>query len=113
MLPILSGIIVGQGDRLTTLRAFWLSLIYVLAMAVTYTVAGVLAGLFGQNLQAAFQNPWIISGFVLIFILLALSMFGFYELQLPGRLQTRLAEASNRQQGGSSGASRSWGFFPP
>jgi thiol:disulfide interchange protein DsbD len=75
-------------------------LIYVLAMAVTYTVAGVLAGLFGQNLQAAFQNPWIISGFVLIFILLALSMFGFYELQLPGRIQTRLAEASNRQQGG-------------
>jgi thiol:disulfide interchange protein DsbD len=100
MLPILSGIIIGQGDRLTTMRAFWLSLIYVLAMAVTYTVAGVLAGLFGQNLQAVFQNPWIISGFVLVFILLALSMFGFYELQLPGKLQTRLAEASNRQQGG-------------
>jgi len=100
MVPILSGIIVGQGDRLTTMRAFWLSLVYVLAMAVTYTVAGVLAGLFGQNLQAVFQNPWIISGFVLIFVLLALSMFGFYELQLPGRLQTRLAEASNRQQGG-------------
>jgi len=100
MVPILSGIIVGQGGRLTTMRAFWLSLIYVLAMAVTYTVAGVLAGLFGQNLQAVFQNPWIISGFVLIFILLALSMFGFYELQLPGRLQTRLTEASNQQQGG-------------
>jgi thiol:disulfide interchange protein DsbD len=100
MVPILSGIIVGQGERLTTLKAFWLSLIYVLAMAVTYTVAGVLAGMFGQNLQAAFQNPWIISGFVLVFILLALSMFGFYELQLPGRLQTRLAEASNRQRGG-------------
>jgi len=100
MVPILSGIIVGQGDRLTTMRAFWLSLVYVLAMAVTYTVAGVLAGLFGQNLQAVFQNPWIISGFVLIFILLALSMFGFYELQLPGRLQTRLAQASNQQQGG-------------
>jgi thiol:disulfide interchange protein DsbD len=100
MVPILSGIIVGQGDRLTTLRAFWLSLVYVLAMAVTYTVAGVLAGLFGQNLQAVFQNPWIISGFVLVFVLLALSMFGFYELQLPGRLQTRLAEASNRQRGG-------------
>jgi thiol:disulfide interchange protein DsbD len=101
MLPILSGIIVGQGARLTTLRAFWLSLVYVLAMSVTYTVAGVLAGLFGQNLQAVFQNPWIISGFVLIFIALALSMFGFYELQMPGRLQTRLAEASNRQQGGA------------
>ncbi len=100
MVPILSGIIVGQGDRLTTARAFWLSLVYVLAMAVTYTVAGVLAGLFGQNLQALFQNPWIISAFVLIFILLALSMFGFYELQLPGRLQTRLAEASNQQKGG-------------
>jgi thiol:disulfide interchange protein DsbD len=100
MVPILSGIIVGQGDRLTTMRAFWLSLIYVLAMAVTYTVAGVLAGLFGQNLQAVFQNPWILSGFVLVFVLLALSMFGLYELQLPGRLQTKLAEASNQQQGG-------------
>lgn len=100
MVPILSGIIAGQGERLTTARAFWLSLIYVLAMAVTYTIAGVLAGLFGQNLQAVFQNPWILSVFVLIFVLLALSMFGFYELQLPGRLQTRLAEASNRQQGG-------------
>ncbi|MEE8339483.1 MAG: protein-disulfide reductase DsbD [Xanthomonadales bacterium] len=104
MVPILSGIIAGQGDSLTALKAFWLSLVYVLAMAVTYTIAGVLAGLFGQNLQAAFQNPWIISGFVLIFIALALSMFGFYELQLPGRLQTRLTEASNRQQGG-----RLWG----
>jgi thiol:disulfide interchange protein DsbD len=100
MVPILSGIIAGQGDSLTTMKAFWLSLAYVLAMAVTYTIAGVLAGLFGQNLQAAFQNPWIISGFVLIFIALALSMFGFFELQLPGRLQTRLTEASNRQQGG-------------
>ncbi|MEE8496053.1 MAG: protein-disulfide reductase DsbD, partial [Xanthomonadales bacterium] len=100
MVPILSGIIVGQGDSLTTMKAFWLSLVYVLAMAVTYTIAGVLAGLFGQNLQAAFQNPWIISGFVLIFIALALSMFGFFELQLPGRLQTRLIAASNRQQGG-------------
>jgi thiol:disulfide interchange protein DsbD len=100
MVPILSGIIAGQGESLTTMKAFWLSLVYVLAMAVTYTVAGVLAGLFGQNLQAAFQNPWIISGFVLIFIALAFSMFGFFELQLPGSMQTRLTEASNRQQGG-------------
>jgi thiol:disulfide interchange protein DsbD len=101
MVPILSGIIIGQGRSLTTLRAFWLSLVYVLAMSLTYTAAGVLAGLFGQNLQAVFQNPWIISAFVGVFILLALSMFGFYELQLPGRLQTRLAEASNRQRGGA------------
>ena len=101
MVPILSGIIAGQGSQLTTIKAFWLSLVYVLAMAVTYTIAGVLAGLFGQNLQAVFQNPWILGTFVLIFILLALSMFGFYELQLPSRLQTRLAETSNRQKGGS------------
>jgi thiol:disulfide interchange protein DsbD len=100
MVPILSGIIIGQGDRLTTTRAFWLSLVYVLAMAVTYTIAGILAGLFGQNLQAVFQNPWILSGFVLIFILLALSMFGFYELQLPSSWQTRLSSASSKQQGG-------------
>jgi thiol:disulfide interchange protein DsbD len=101
MVPILSGIIVGQGEQLTPLKAFWLSLVYVLAMALTYTVAGVLAGLFGQNLQAVFQNPWIISAFVLVFIALALSMFGFFELQLPGRLQTRLSEVSGQQQGGS------------
>ena len=101
MVPILSGIIAGQGERMTTSRAFWLSLVYVLAMAVTYTVAGVLAGLFGQNLQALFQNPWILGFFIAIFIALAFSMFGFFELQLPASLQTRLAQASNQQQGGS------------
>ncbi len=101
MVPILSGIIAGQGERMTTGRAFWLSLVYVLAMAVAYTVAGVLAGLFGQNLQALFQNPWILSVFIAIFIALALSMFGFFELQLPASLQTRLTQASNQQQGGS------------
>ena len=101
MVPILSGIIAGQGDRMTTSRAFWLSLVYVLAMAVTYTVAGVLAGLFGQNLQALFQNPWILGFFIAIFIALAFSMFGFFELQLPASLQTRLTQTSNQQQGGS------------
>jgi len=101
MVPILSGIIAGQGDRMTTSRAFWLSLVYVLAMAVTYTVAGVLAGLFGQNLQALFQNPWILGFFIAIFIALAFSMFGFFELQLPASFQTRLTHASNQQKGGS------------
>lgn len=101
MVPILSGIIAGQGERMTTSRAFWLSLVYVLAMAVTYTVAGVLAGLFGQNLQALFQDPWILGFFIAIFIALALSMFGFFELQLPASMQTRLTEASNQQKGGS------------
>ncbi len=101
MIPILSSIIVGQGAGLTTRRAFVLSLVYVLAMASTYTVAGVLAGLFGANLQAAFQNPWILSVFSAIFVALALSMFGFYELQLPASLQAKLADMSNKQQGGT------------
>lgn len=101
MIPILSGIIAGQGSGITTRKAFVLSLVYVLAMALTYTVVGVLAGLFGANLQAVFQNPWILSAFALVFVLLALSMFGFYDLQLPSGLQSKLAEISNRQQGGT------------
>jgi len=101
MIPILSSIIVGQGDQLTTRRAFVMSLVYVLAMSVTYTVAGVLAGMFGENLQAAFQNPWIIGSFSIIFVLLALSMFGFYELQLPSSLQSKLTNISNEQKGGT------------
>ncbi len=111
MIPILSGIIAGEGASMTTMRAFWLSLVYVLAMALTYTIAGVLAGLFGQNLQAAFQNPWIISGFVTVFILLALAMFGFYQLQLPGSLQSKLASAGERQRGGRFVGVAVMGFF--
>lgn len=101
MIPILSSIIVGQGQTLTTRKAFFLSLAYVLAMAVTYTVAGVIAASFGENLQAAFQNPWILSGFAAVFILLALSMFGFYDLQMPGFIQSKLTAVSNKQQGGT------------
>jgi thiol:disulfide interchange protein DsbD len=111
MVPILSGIIVGQGERMTTARSFWLSLVYVLAMAVTYTVAGVLAGLFGQNLQALFQNAWILGFFIAIFIALALSMFGFYELQIPAALQTRLSNASSQQKGGSLAGVAVMGFL--
>ena len=102
MIPILSGIIAGQGHQVTTRRAFTLSLVFVLAMSVTYTLAGVFAGLFGANLQAAFQNPWILSFFALVFVALALSMFGFYDLQLPTSWQSRLTELSNRQQGGQT-----------
>lgn len=101
MIPILSSIIVGQGEDLTTRRAFIMSLTYVLAMALTYTVAGVIAGYFGKNLQATFQNPWILGGFSGVFVLLALSMFGFYDIQLPASLQSKLSDLSNRQQGGS------------
>jgi thiol:disulfide interchange protein DsbD len=101
MVPILSGIIAGQGDKVTPARAFTLSLIYVLAMALTYTVAGVLAGLFGQNLQAALQNQWVLGAFALVFVALAFSMFGYYELQMPSAIQSRLTALSNRQEGGT------------
>ncbi|WP_386069359.1 protein-disulfide reductase DsbD [Tahibacter sp. UC22_41] len=101
MVPILSGIIAGAGPEVSTRRAFVLSLVYVLASSIVFTIAGVVAGLAGANLQAAFQQPWILTAFALLFVLLALSMFGFYELQLPGSLQNRLATISNRQQGGS------------
>ncbi|MCW8963947.1 MAG: protein-disulfide reductase DsbD [Gammaproteobacteria bacterium] len=101
MIPILSGIIIGQGEKLSTRKAFSLSLVYVLAMAVTYTVAGVVAGLFGANLQAAFQDPWVVSTFVALFVVLSFSMFGFYELQMPTAIQSRLTEISNSQQGGT------------
>ncbi len=101
MIPILSGIIAGQGEKITQRRGFILSLIYVLAMAITYTLIGIAAGLLGGNLQVTFQDPWILSAFVAVFIFLALSMFGFYELQLPHRLQTKLTEMSNRQRRGS------------
>jgi thiol:disulfide interchange protein DsbD len=101
MIPILSSIIVGQGEKVTTYKAFIMSLIYVLAMAFTYAIVGVLTGLLGENLQAAFQNPWVLISFALIFVILSFSMFGFYELQLPSGLQTKLTNFSNRQQGGT------------
>lgn len=110
MIPILSNIIVGQKD-LTTRKAFFISLAFVLAMAFTYTLAGVFAGLAGANLQAAFQNPWVIGTFVAVFIALALSMFGFYELQMPSAIQSRLATISNRQQGGTLIGAAIMGFL--
>ena len=111
MIPILSGIIVGQGRTTSTRQAFLLSLAYVLAMALTYTVVGVLAGLFGANIQAWFQNPWILTGFALLFVLLALSMFGFYELQMPSAIQSRLSLLSNRQEGGRLTSAAVMGFL--
>jgi thiol:disulfide interchange protein DsbD len=101
MIPILSGIIVGHGHKITAARALTLSLSYVLAAALTYAVFGVLAGLFGGNLQAAFQNPWVIGAFSILFVLLSLSMFGFYELQAPSFIQTRATGLSHKQKGGT------------
>jgi len=101
MIPILSGIIVGHGNHITTARAFFLSLSYVVASAFTYTVFGVLAALFGSNLQTTFQQPWIVGLFSAIFVLLSLSMFGFYELELPNSLKTKLHNSSERHRDGS------------
>lgn len=111
MLPILSGIIAGAGERSSALRGLSLASAYVVAMALAYTVFGVVAGLSGANLQAAMQNPWVIGGFSAVFVALALSMFGLYELQLPNALQSRVAQLSNRQQGGSLIGAAVMGFL--
>ncbi|WP_430793407.1 protein-disulfide reductase DsbD [Azonexus hydrophilus] len=100
MIPILSGIIAGQGEQATRGRALALSLAYVLGMAITYAAVGVAAGLSGTLLTAALQNVWVLTGFALVFVVLSLSMFGFYELQLPTSLQSKLSEESGHLQGG-------------
>ncbi len=101
MIPILSGLIAGDRQRRKGARAFLLSLVYVESTAVAYAIAGVIAGLSGQAVQADLQNPWFLGAFAAVFIALALSMFGLYELQLPNRWQTRLFEASRHQRGGT------------
>jgi len=99
MIPILSGIIVNHGHAVSHLRAFVLSLAYVIGMAVTYALVGVAAGLSGTLLSAALQNAWVLGGFALVFVVLSFSMFGFYELQLPAALQSRVSDTANRQGG--------------
>ena len=99
MIPILSGIIVNHGHAVSHLRAFILSLAYVLGMAVTYAAVGVAAGLSGTLLSAALQNAWVLGGFGLVFVVLSLSMFGFYELQMPAALQSRVSDTANRRGG--------------
>ena len=111
MVPILSGLIIGQGPDVTTRRAFTLSAIFVLAMALTYTLAGVVVALLGYNLQAAFQHPGVLIGFAVVFVALALAMFGFYELQVPARLQEKMTRLSNRQQSGTWFGAGSMGVF--
>lgn len=101
MIPILSGIIVGQGHDLGTRKAFMLSLSYVVASALMYTLFGVLAALFGSNLQATFQEPWVIAVFSGLFVVLSLSMFGFYNLELPKSLQALMHRSSDKHRDGS------------
>jgi thiol:disulfide interchange protein DsbD len=100
MVPILSSIIVGEGRQSGRGRGFVLSLSYSLGMAIVYTLLGVAAGLLGEGLAAALQNPWVLGVFALLIAAMALSMFGVYQLQLPASLQTRLADASGRQASG-------------
>ncbi len=103
MIPILSGIIAGRGHHLTKMHGFILSLAYVLGMALTYAAAGVAAGLSGELLSSALQTPWVLGSFAAVFVLLSLSMFGFYQLQLPAVLQSRLTNTSNKLNGGHLG----------
>ena len=100
MIPILSSIIVKAGDKeqLTASKGFFLSLIYVLSMAVAYTLAGVLAGLFGANLQVALQNPYVLVAFAGIFIALAFSMFGYYQIELPQSIQQKINKTTDGKE---------------
>jgi thiol:disulfide interchange protein DsbD len=101
MYPILTGIIVGQGKQLTTKKAFTLSFFYVQGMAVTYTILGIVVALAGAKFQAVFQHPAVLIGLSVLFIFLALSMFGVFNLALPASWQNRLNNISNKQKGGS------------
>lgn len=100
LIPIVSGIVVGQGAGAGKGRGFALSFVYVQGMALTYAAAGVAAALSGTLLSAALQQPWVLGAFAAFFVLMALSMFGLYELQLPSALQSRLNDASNKLPGG-------------
>ncbi|HTX06093.1 MAG TPA: protein-disulfide reductase DsbD [Steroidobacteraceae bacterium] len=102
MVPIVSGIIVGERD-VTAARGFLLSLTYVMGMALTYTAAGIAVAAGGSHVQAAFQQPWILGAFAAVFVVLALSMFGLFTLQMPAAIQTRLSALSNRQSAGTLG----------
>lgn len=104
MYPLISGIVLGGKQRLSTGRALLLTFIYVQGMALTYTALGLVVAAAGLQFQAALQHPYVLIGLAIIFTLLALSMFGLFTLQLPSSLQTRLTLLSNRQQGGSPGS---------
>ena len=101
MIPILSGIIAGEGDDVTPMRGFSLALSYVLGMAIVYTAAGVAAAAAGLQLQAMFNQPWVLILFTGLFVVLALGMFGVFELQMPSSIQTRLSGISGQQKSGT------------
>ncbi|WP_201523640.1 protein-disulfide reductase DsbD [Aliarcobacter butzleri] len=100
MIPILSSIIVGasKNETMTASRGFFLSLVYVLSMSIAYTIAGVIAGIFGANLQVALQNPYVLVIFALIFVALAFSMFGYFEIRLPQAIQNRVNKTTDGKE---------------
>ncbi len=101
IIPILSGIIAGDREAAGPARGFSLALAYVAGMSLVYTAAGIVAAAVGVQLQAAFNQPWVLALFAALFVALALGMFGLYDLQMPSAVQTRLAALSGRQRGGT------------
>ena len=101
MVPILSGLIAGQGANVTPARGFMLSLSYVMGMSVTYTGAGALAAIAGGQIQAIFQQPWILTLFAGLFVVLSMAMFGVFQLQIPAPIQNRLTNMANSQKNGT------------
>lgn len=102
MIPILSSIIVSQqsdGEAPSASKGFFISLVYVLSMAVTYTIVGVISGLLGADIQSAMQSPWVLTSFAIMFFALALSLFGYYEIQLPSKWQSKINSISDNAQG--------------
>ena len=104
MLPLLSAIVIGSNERPNSLRAFLLSVVYVQGMALTYTLLGLIVAAIGLPFQVALQSPYVLIGLSVIFVLLALSMFGVFSLQLPTALQTKLTLLSQNQTGGAFGS---------
>ncbi len=104
MVPILSGLIIGEGRQVSRVNALVLSLAYVLGMALTYTAIGVAAAMSGAFLSAALQNPWVLGAFALVFVALAGAMFDFYDIRLPGFVETHAIAASGKLPGGRIGA---------
>ena len=101
MYPILSSIVLGQKNTLKTSQAFMLSFVYVQGMAITYSLLGLVVASAGVQFQAALQNPYLLSFFIVAFVLLAIAMFGAYEIQLPSKWQEKLNSLSNQQKGGN------------
>lgn len=111
MIPILSSIIVSQGEKITTKRSFFLSMVYVLAMATAYTIAGILSAKSGDSIQAALQTPWILVAFAMTFVLLSLSMFGFYDIEMPKWVQTKMSKVSRNAEGNGVVGVATMGFL--